>query len=435
MFVLYIVLSLVLGLVVGWFFAKKWSFPVKDLSQELALSREENARLKGQIDGSSNELAKLLLELKCKNEDILKLVAQNSSLLESKKNSEEKLRDLNEIKDKLTHEFENLAHKIFDAKMSSFQKESTQRIDLVLSPFKEKLSEFQGAVSKYREDGIKETSSLKTEIANILKLNHKLSTDAENLTKALKGDNKTQGNWGELILEKVLEGSGLREGQEFTLQGKELGLKNADGSIQKPDVIINLPDQKHIIIDSKVSLVAYERYISSDDQAIKAIALKDFLISLKHHIRGLSEKQYHNLNKLLTPDFVLLFVPIEGAFSFVLQNDTELFQYGWDKKIILVSPTTLMVTLRTIESIWKQEKQNKYTLEIVKQAGEIYDKFVGFVDDFECVRTSVKKTSENIESAFNKLRTGKGNLIGRFENLKKMGVKANKELTTDYDED
>jgi DNA recombination protein RmuC len=302
----------------------------------------------------------------------------------------------------------------------------------MLDPFKEKLNEFQLKVTQYREDEMKEATTLKTEIAHILKLNQKLSSDAENLTRALRGDTKMQGNWGELILEKVLEASGLRAGEEYVLQGSDMQLKDGEGNSSRPDVIIHLPEGKHIIIDSKVSLVSYERYISSMDEAEQVLALKDFTTSLKRHVSGLSDKKYHLLEKLLTPDFVLLFVPVEGAFATALQTDSEIFNYAWDRKIIIVSPTTLMVTLRTIESIWRQEKQNKNAFEIARQAGELYDKFVGFVADMEKVKGSMDVTHKHYDEAFSKLNTGRGNIVSRLEKLKELGAKATKQIELDH---
>jgi DNA recombination protein RmuC len=359
---------------------------------------------------------------------ILYLSTENATLKETQRSSEEKIRDLKDMKDRLGKEFEGLANKIFHEKMVYIQKDNLRMLD----PFKEKLNEFQLKVTQYREDEMKEATTLKTEIAHILKLNQKLSSDAENLTRALRGDTKMQGNWGELILEKVLEASGLRAGEEYVLQGSDMQLKDGEGNSSRPDVIIHLPEGKHIIIDSKVSLVSYERYISSMDEAEQVLALKDFTTSLKRHVSGLSDKKYHLLEKLLTPDFVLLFVPVEGAFATALQTDSEIFNYAWDRKIIIVSPTTLMVTLRTIESIWRQEKQNKNAFEIARQAGELYDKFVGFVADMEKVKGSMDVTQKHYDEAFSKLNTGRGNIVSRLEKLKELGAKATKQIELDH---
>lgn len=367
-------------------------------------------------------------EVKTLQGQILFLSTENATLKESQRSSDEKIRDLKDMKDRLGKEFEGLANKIFHEKMVYIQKDNLRMLD----PFKEKLNEFQLKVTQYREDEMKEATTLKTEIAHILKLNQKLSSDAENLTRALRGDTKMQGNWGELILEKVLEASGLRAGEEYVLQGSDMQLKDGEGNSSRPDVIIHLPEGKHIIIDSKVSLVSYERYISSTDDADQVLALKDFTTSLKRHVSGLSDKKYHLLEKLLTPDFVLLFVPVEGAFATALQTDSDIFNYAWDRKIIIVSPTTLMVTLRTIESIWRQEKQNKNAFEIARQAGELYDKFVGFVGDMEKVKGSMDVTQKHYDEAFSKLNTGRGNIVSRLEKLKELGAKATKQIELDH---
>lgn len=390
--------------------------------------------LGSRFQSSKEEIVQLKLTTNKKQEEILKLSSENAGLIERQKGTEEKLNDLNEVKEKLSKEFENLANKIFQEKMANFQKDSTANMDLVLKPFKEKLGEFQNTVTKYREDEMKESTSLKTEIQSIFNLNQKLSLEAQNLTRALKGDKKAQGNWGELILERVLESSGLREGEEYIVQGKQMGLTNEEGRSLKPDVIVNLPEGKHIIIDSKVTLNGYEKYISSEDEGDRNLSLKEFINAINKHITGLSEKKYQNLNKVISPDFVLMFMPIEGAFATALQNDSDLFKFGWDKRIILVSPTTLMVTLRTIESIWKQEKQNKYTLEIAKQAGDLYDKFHGFVASLKDLDDSLSKSRKYYDIAMGQLTTGRGNIVGKFENLKVLGAKASKSLDLDYEE-
>ena len=431
--VMYVVF-LVIGLLVGVYFGKKSARSVKDLSGELSQALQNVANAEGKLQSAASVIGKLEISLSEKQAEVLKFSSENSGLLEKNKSTEEKVKDLNEVKEKLKNEFENLANRIFQEKMTNFKTESAANMDNVLSPFKVKLGEFQDVVNKYRDEEVRDSTSLKTEIQNIASLNQKLSNEAHNLTKALKGDKKAQGNWGELILERVLESSGLRVGEEYILQGKEMGLTNTDGLTLKPDVIINLPEGKHIIVDSKVTLNGYDRFINGEDDAERVLALKEFLGAIKNHITGLSDKKYQNLDKIISPDFVLLFIPIEGAFATALQNDTNLFNFGWDKKIIIVSPTTLMVTLKTIESIWKQEKQNMYSLEIAKQAGDLYDKFAGFIDDLDNLKRSIDKSKENFDSAMNKLTTGRGNIIGRFEKMKELGAKASKQLEIAHEE-
>lgn len=394
---------------------------------------KELEKLKIEKDLLTTRFQEIQNELTIQKKEMLTLVSEKSTLLEKNRNTELKLNDLEEMKRNLSKEFENLANKIFQEKMTSFQKDSTANMDTVLKPFKEKLGEFQSVVSKYRDEEIKESTALKVEIQNIFQLNQKLSTEAHNLTKALKGDKKAQGNWGELILERVLESSGLRKGEEYILQGTDLNLTSDDGRVQRPDVIVNLPEGKHIIVDSKVTLNGYDRYINSEDETERALALKEYLGAIKNHISGLSGKQYHKLDKLIGQDFVLMFIPMEGAFATALQNDSEIFNYGWDKKIILVSPTTLMVTLRTIESIWKQEKQNKHTHDIVRHAGDLYDKFTGFIESLLELDRSLNNSRKHYDEAMGRAKFGKGNLISRFEKLKDLGVKTNKNIAIEFE--
>jgi DNA recombination protein RmuC len=259
-------------------------------------------------------------------------------------------------------------------------------------------------------------------------MNESMRQQTDNLTRALRGDVKAQGNWGEVMLERILEESGLRRDDDYTIQGMEMGLLAEDGSRQQPDVIVHLPDNKHIIVDAKVSLVAYERYCSAADDTQRELHCKDFLKSVKAHINGLEQKKYQHNEKLQTPDFVLMFMPVEGAYSFAVQQDRELHSYAWGKKIVLVCPATLFATLRTIASLWNIERQNRNTQEIARQGGALYDKFVDFVADMENINRHMSKASEVYDSAINKLKTGKGNLIGRAEKLRMLDIKTSKLL-------
>lgn len=430
----FLIIGLLVGAIISFFVTKALMKPVKDLSLELNLSKEEQAMLRGKLETLKEENIKISSDLAENNRLVMALTAEKSTLDEKQKAAEEKLKDLHDVKDKLTKEFENLANRIFQEKMTNFQKDSAVNMNLVLEPFKNKLGDFQKTVTQYREDEMKESTTLKAEIDNIFKLNQKLSTDAQNLTKALKGDKKSQGNWGELILERVLESSGLREGEEYVLQGKEMGLSNDEGRSLKPDVIIKLPEGKHIIVDSKVTLNGYERFINCEEEGSKTLTLKEFLAAIKNHITLLSGKKYQNLDNVVSLDYVLMFIPIEGAFSTALQNDTDIFKFAWDRGVILVSPTTLMVTLRTVESIWKQEKQNKYALEISKQAGDLYDKFFLFMEDFTSIKDAIDNCHKSYDSAMNRLSTGRGNIVGRFNKLKDLGAKASKQLDVHHDE-
>ena len=258
-----------------------------------------------------------------------------------------------------------------------------------------------------------------------------IQTDANNLTKALKGDNKKQGTWGEIVLERVLETSGLVKDREYSIQKS---LNSAEGARLQPDVIINLPDEKNLIVDAKISLVAYERMVSAEDEEEKLIYLKQHLLSIKNHIDGLSAKNYQHLYAINSPDFVLLFLPIEASFSITVQADTEIFNYAWNRKVVLVSPTTLLATLRTIASIWKVDRQNKNVFEIAEEAGALYDKFVGFLNDMEKIGKHIEQTQKAHDDAFKKLQYGSGNLIGKVEKIKKLGAKtkSNKNIDTKF---
>jgi DNA recombination protein RmuC len=298
----------------------------------------------------------------------------------------------------------------------------------LLSPLKEKIQVFEKKVEDTYEKGLKDQTDLKAELKKLHDLNLKISDEANNLTRALKGDVKKQGNWGEMILERILERSGLTEGREYQKQESVL---SENGQRFQPDVVIHLPDQKHIVVDSKVSLVAYERLVNCDNEKDRMIHVKEHLMSVRSHIKILSEKHYQHAQGFNSPDFVLLFIPIESSFSIAVQEDQDLFSYAWDNKVVIVSPSTLLATLRTIASIWQQENQNRNALEIARQSGALYDKFVGFIEDMESIGKSIDSTRKNYEMATNKLFTGSGNLVKRAENIKKLGAKTTKELPLD----
>ncbi len=328
--------------------------------------------------------------------------------------------NLAELQQKFTLEFSNIANKILDEKSAKFTAQNQTNLDQILNPLKANIKSFEEKVDKVYKDEALERSELKGVIFQLMEQSKQIQTDANNLTKALKGDNKKQGNWGEVILERVLENSGLAKGREYVVQTT---LNNAAGERLQPDVIINLPDEKNLIVDAKISLVAYERMINSDTEDEKTAFLKQHLLSIKAHIDGLSSKNYQHLYQVNSPDFVLLFIPIESSFSITVQADTELFNYAWNRKVVLVSPTTLLATLRTIASIWKVDRQNKNVFEIAEEAGSLYDKFVGFLTDMEKIGKHIDQTQKAHEEAFKKLQYGSGNLIGKVEKIKKLGAK------------
>ena len=330
-----------------------------------------------------------------------------------------------QMQSQLTLQFENLAQKIFDEKTSKFDDQNTKQLTSILDPLKERIKEFEKKVSDTYSTERFERGQLKGEIAKLIELNQTMSKEAQNLALALKGENKTQGNWGEMILENILERSGLRKGEEFLTQET---IRGSNGEILRPDVIVKLPDGKHLIVDSKMTLVAYEASVSSENLVEKEKFALAHVESLKRHIHDLSEKKYHLAEQVISPDFVMLFMPLEPAFAMAFKLKPDLFENAWDKNIAIVSPTTLLATLRTVASLWKQERQQKNALEIAKRGGELYDKFAGIVKDIEVLGERLNSASKVHSDITNKMSTGRGNLISQVEKLKELGAKAEKSL-------
>ena len=340
---------------------------------------------------------------------------------------EQQKAELEKIQKKFTTEFENIANKILEKNSEKFTAANQKNISDVLNPLKEKILLFEKKVEDTYQKGLKDQTDLRAELKKLHELNAKISEEASNLTKALKGDVKKQGNWGEVVLERILERSGLSEGT----QGYEKQFSDFadDGKRIQPDIVIHLPDNKHIVVDSKVSLVAYEKAVNAETDETREKHLKEHLISIKTHIKGLSEKHYQSAQKLNSPDFVLLFIPIEASFSLAVQEDQELFSFAWDLKVVIVSPSTLLATLRTIASIWQQENQTRNAMEIARQGGVLYDKFVGFIGDMEKIGNNLRITQNTYTDAMNKLKDGRGNLIRSAEKLNELGAKTKKEIS------
>lgn len=337
--------------------------------------------------------------------------------------AETEIKSLTREQDRMKLEFKNTATQLFEDMSNKFSQESEKKIGDLLNPLRERLGDFQKKIDESFSQHGKEQHTLKAEIEKIV-----LKTDS--LTKALRGDVKAQGNWGEVMLEKILEESGLRRGVDYVAQGGDMGLSGPEGNRLRPDYIINLPEGKHIIVDSKVSITAYDRYCEKQED----LHLKEFLRSLKTHINGLEQKRYQDIDKLDAPEFVLMFLPLEGAYSLALQHDRELHSYAWGKKIAIVCPTTLFVTLQTIASIWRREQLNQNVQEIARQGGALYDKFSGFVDDMDKIGKQMGMLQQTYDNAMGKLKTGTGNLIGRVEKLKQLGAKTTKTLPKSDDE-
>jgi len=348
------------------------------------------------------------------------------------KSSKEKLQVLQDAKDELSKEFKTLANQIFEDKSKQFSHSQKEQLEMFLKPFREQITNFSIQSKEQFNTQAKETHLLKDELHRLKQMNEQLSNDALNLTKALKGENKTQGNWGEIILQRVLEESGLREGIEYEIQTT---LKSDEGKNYRPDVVIHMPQNRDIIIDSKVSLVAYERYMSEENQHAKTLALKEHIASISNHIKELSAKKYEKLHGINTLDYVLLFMPIEGAFLLALEYDGEFFKKAYDSNILVVSPSTLLVTLRTIEHIWRTQRQQDHAMKIANEAEAMYDKLVLFVDEMIKVGSHLQKAQDSYDTSMNRLKTGKGNIIKRAQNIVELGVKPKKLLSISSEDD
>ena len=322
-------------------------------------------------------------------------------------------------------EFQNLANKILEEKTLKFTEQNQQNLKNILNPLQEKITDFEKKVENTHKESIDYHAALRQQIIGLKDLNVQMSKETVNLTKALKGDSKIQGNWGELVLERVLEKSGLEKGREYEIQKSFV---TEEGNRVQPDVVINLPDGKKMIVDSKVSLTAYEKYINEDEEEQKSAFLKEHVNSLKRHVEQLGNKNYQHLYEMESPDFVLLFIPIEPAFAIALNEDTQLYNKAFEKNIVIVTPSTLLATLRTIDSMWTNQKQQDNAIEIARQAGALYDKFEGFVTDLVKIGKKMDEAKSEYEGAMNKLVDGKGNLITSVQKLKIMGAKAKKSL-------
>lgn len=333
-----------------------------------------------------------------------------------------------ELSEKMNKEFQLIAHHLLEEKSSKFTELNLKNISQVLDPLKERLKDFEKKVEDAYAQERGERGLLRGELNKLMELNHSMSRETESLTRALKGDTKTQGNWGELILENILERSGLRKDEEYVAQGTDLALRGEEGQRLQPDIIVNLPGGKHLIVDSKMSLKAYEAYCSSSHEEEKERWAKAHIKSLEDHIQGLSGKEYHLADKLSSPDFVILFMPLEPAFALAFKLKPDIFQNAWDKNIAIVSPTTLLTTLRTAAALWKQERQQKNALEIARRGGLLYEKFVGLLNDLNYLGGKLKEAQTAHTDVIKKLSEGRGNLLGQVEELKSLGAKSEKNL-------
>jgi len=392
------------------------------LNERLIASRETANRL----TRDKEILAALRDQLTSEQQRLSNHVAELTTNLESERaQNGEKIELLKNAEEQLSNRFKMLASEILEDKSRRFTEQNQTNLNQLLEPLKVKITEFQGKVQEvYVQEG-KDRSALAEQVKQLMSLNNQLSKDAHNLTSALKGQAKAQGNWGELILERVLEASGLRKGHEYDVQESHA---RSDGSRAQPDVVVHLPEDRHLIIDAKVSLTAYEEHANAETDHQRDMALKRHLDSVRAHIRELSEKNYQQLYGLQSLDFVLMFIPVEPAFMLAISHDSDLWQDAWKKNVLLVSPSTLLFVVRTVAHLWRQEQQSRNAQEIASQGGKLYDKLVGFVEDLENLGTKLKQAQSAYDGAFNKFSGGRGNVIRQAEQLKNLGVKPGKHL-------
>jgi DNA recombination protein RmuC len=411
----YLSVGLIIGFVIAWLF-----FRLKQ-NQRIDSPIEQNpmyVQALRTVEKAQSDIRTLQLEKEGKIADLASAQTQVVAL-NDKINGQEQL--LKTLKEQLDKDFQVLANRIFEEKSEKFTTQNRDQLQVILGPFNEKLKDFEAKVEKVYGQESEQRIDLKKELQRLMELNTRLSSDAHNLTTALKGDNKAQGNWGEFVLEKILERSGLTEGIEYFTQQKRRSVE--DNEI-KPDVIVSLPEERHIIIDSKVSLVAYEACISCENDDDRKRFERAHLESVRSHIKLLGDKKYETAQGLNSPDFILLFMPIEAAFSMALQSDPQLFNFAWERRIVITSPTTLLATLRTVASIWTQEKRTRNAELISTEAGKLYEKFVGFTEDLIAIGKKLDGAKEDYENAMKKLSSGPGNLVRKTEQLKQMGAKA-----------
>lgn len=436
-YLLPVLLGLVLVAVCAclWLLLRKPAATPADHS-EIAVLRERLTAREQEIERLQQALSSLQAATKQEHDTAIalreKLSRQEALLEEERSQSAEKIRLLNQAREQMTLEFRNLANEILEQKGKSFNEASRQQLQDILKPLGEKIHAFEKKVEDTYGKEAQQRFALEKEIRALHETNLQMSQRADNLAKALKGESKTQGIWGEVILERVLEKSGLQKGREYSIQ---VALKDEDGRLRQPDVIVHLPEGKDVIIDSKVSLTAYESYFSAADEEARSAFLKQHIQSIRNHIKGLSSKNYQHLDGVRTLDYVLLFLPVEAAFTLAIQEDDALFNEAFEQNIFLVGPSTLLASLRTIRNNWRYEYQNKNAIEIATQAGKLYDKFVAFTQDLERIGEKLTQTQQAYDAAHNKLASGRGNVIGHVEKLKKLGARASKQLAVAEDAD
>lgn len=442
---LYALAAFVIGAIISWLALRaRNAREIMNVTENFAGQEKQKDMLLNDMDKAKSiaedryrkaleDIQKLESDLKAERENAVLFQAKIAGLDTENKNVKEKLEnqksEIESIQKKFTLEFENIANRLLKINSQEFTDMNSKNIGDILKPLKEKITDFEKKVNEAYDVELRDKISLREEVRKLFDLNKKISEEANNLTKALKGDSKKQGNWGEVVLERILERSGLTKGSEYETQ---VSTTNEEGRRIQPDVVVYLPDKKHVIIDSKVSLVAYENYVNATTEEHRQQYLKEHILSIRNHIKELSDKGYQLAAGFNSPDFVLMFIPVESSFGIAVQSDQQIFNDAWDNRIVIVSPSTLLATLKTVSSIWKQENQTKNAIEIAKQSGALYDKFVGFVTDLKKIGDNISRTQGSYNDALNKISTGTGNLISRAENIRKLGAKATKHLPEEF---
>ena len=435
--ILYILIGLILGYAIAYFKSKSSQALTREEADALELEREQAMQRVSRFEERNERLDADLSEAKenyhKEQRRATEVEKQLAELNADYRNLQERLNEqkdeMKQLQERFKDEFENLANNILEKKSKKFTEQNKEKLDQLLKPLGEKMEAFKKKVEEVHKEDIKGRSALGQHLKQLQELNKQMSEEAQNLTKALKGDTKAQGSWGEVILERILERSGLKKDREYDLQ---VSRRDDNNSLKQPDAVVYLPDDKYMVVDSKVSLKAYERFASAEDDEEKSRALKEHLNSVRSHVRGLSEKNYQHLFEEKSPDFVLMFIPIESAFGAAFQTDPSLYNYAFERNIVIVSPSTLLATLATINNVWKREYQNQNAQKIADRGGKLYDKFVLFVESLEDIGMRIRQSQESYETAIKRLKTGRGNLVGQADKLRKLGAANSKKLSEEH---
>jgi len=416
MITIYLIIGILIGLSISWFI-----FQTRNKAEIISLKEKLNfiESSYNQVNGDLSNKQNIIIEL---NKEISSLKTQNDNL---KIKIEEQIKEIEKVQEKFNLEFKNLANQILEEKTQKFTEQNQKNLEQILNPLGEKIKEFTKKVEETYVEETKQRFSLKEEIKRLSESNQRISQEAENLAKALKGETKTQGDWGEMILESILEKSGLVKGREYFVQQS---YTDDSGNRLRPDVVVSYPGGRNIIIDSKVSLTAYEKYVNSTNEEEQNIAIREHLISVKRHVDELANKKYDNIVDLKSLDFVMMFLPVEPAYLLAIQTDSNLWSYAYEKRVLLISPSNLIAALKMIESMWRQEYQNRHAEEIARQSGELYDKFVALIQDLINIGKKINEAQDTYQTAMKKISEGRGNLISKVENIKKLGAKATKSI-------